>query len=399
MHQLGHRTGIDRDGAAQLQMIGHPLLARLLLGHVGDQTGADRLTRRQPQQHVGLASPGNHGRRARTRRTLGGQNLGDHAARAHAAARTTGHGFQRGVARPRHVHKRRRWVLARVGGVQPTLIGQDDEQISLDQVGHQRAQRVVVAKLDFVVDDGVVFVDDRHHPQPQQRQQRRAGVQVPLAVGQVGVRQQHLRAAHAVGAQLRLVHLGQPHLPYRGRRLQLVHFFGARGPAQALHALGDRPAADHDDLAAVAHQGRELAAPLADGLRVQATPLVGDQAGAHLDDDAAGRAQHLLWGPLRQREPRGGRVRLRRVRAGVGNGHGFGGGGGRHHRGGQTRANGEAAVNDPWREYDGNLRRENAGRRRAPGSARRPGDGRRSADRPRPAAPALRAARPDTRTP
>jgi len=37
---------------------------------------------------------------------------------------------------------------------------------------------------------------------------------------------------------------------------------------------------------------RQLAAPLANGRFVQAMPVVGDQAGADLDHDALGIAQH-----------------------------------------------------------------------------------------------------------
>ena len=64
--------------------------------------------------------------------------------------------------------------------------------------------------------------------QRQQRQQGRARIQVALAVGQVGMRQQHLRAAQAVLAQLGLVHLHQTHLADRGGGLQLVQFLRPR---------------------------------------------------------------------------------------------------------------------------------------------------------------------------
>ena len=58
--------------------------------------------------------------------------------------------------------KRALRVLARIGRIQAALIGEDHQHVGLDQVGHQRAQRVVVAELDFVGDDGVVLVDDRN---------------------------------------------------------------------------------------------------------------------------------------------------------------------------------------------------------------------------------------------
>ncbi len=71
----------------------------------------------------------------------------------------------------RFVDEARIGMLARIGGVQASLIRQDDQRVALDQVGDQRTQRVVVAELDLVGDDRVVLVDDRHHAQAQQRQQ------------------------------------------------------------------------------------------------------------------------------------------------------------------------------------------------------------------------------------
>jgi hypothetical protein len=122
-----------------------------------------------------------------------------------------------------------RRVLARVGRVQALLVGQDDQRIGLDQVGHQRAQRVVVAELDLVVDDRVVLVDDRHHAQLEQGEQRRARVEVALAVGQVGVREQHLGAADPFSRSLVSYIWARPIWPDGGGGLQLVDFVRPRG--------------------------------------------------------------------------------------------------------------------------------------------------------------------------
>ena len=129
--------------------------------------------------------------------------------------------------------------------------------------------------------------------QPQQREQRGARVQVALAVRQIAVRQQHLRAAHAVLAQLRFVDLREAHLPDRCSRLQLVDLLRPRRPAEALHALRDRAARHHDHLAAFTSQGCHLPAPVADRIRIHPPTLVRDQAGADLHDDAARVAQGL----------------------------------------------------------------------------------------------------------
>ena len=61
------------------------------------------------------------------------------------------------------------WVLARISGVEPLLVGEDDETVGIDQVGDQRTKRVVVAELDLVGNNGVIFIDDRHGTERQQR--------------------------------------------------------------------------------------------------------------------------------------------------------------------------------------------------------------------------------------
>ena len=166
------------------------------------------------------------------------------------------------------MHKGGRRVATRVSGVQAFLVGQDDEGICFDQVGHQSAQGVVVTKLDFIVDHGVVFVDDGQHAVREQSQQGGSGIEVTLAVGEVGVREQHLGRAQTVFAQLGFVHLSQTHLPYGSGGLQLVQLLWAGGPAQPLHTFGNRTTGHHDDFAAIAHQGTELATPFANGLFV-----------------------------------------------------------------------------------------------------------------------------------
>ena len=90
------------------------------------------------------------------------------------------------VGDDRHfANQRRRRVPPRIGGEQPLLIGQQNQQIGVDQVRHQRRQIVVVADLDFLGRHDVVLVDDRHDLPLEQREQRVARVQVALAVGQV----------------------------------------------------------------------------------------------------------------------------------------------------------------------------------------------------------------------
>ena len=116
--------------------------------------------------------------------------------------------------------------------------------------------------------------------------QRGARIQVALAIGQIGVRQQHLRGMQAVLAEAALVDLHQAHLAHRGGGLQIVHRSGAFVPAEALHAFGDRAGRNqHDFMSACVERG-DLARPVAERLEVQPGALIRHQAAAYLDDDA-----------------------------------------------------------------------------------------------------------------
>ena len=107
----------------------------------------------------------------------------------------------------------------RIGRVQPLLIGQQDQQIGIDQVRDQRRQIVVVADLDFLGRDDVVLVDDRNDLALEQRQQRVARVEVALPVGQIRARQQRLRDDEIFLREELVPHLHQLGLPDRGQHL------------------------------------------------------------------------------------------------------------------------------------------------------------------------------------
>ena len=69
-------------------------------------------------------------------------------------------------------------VEPRIGVHQPGRVGEQDQQIGADELGHQRGDAVVVAEADLVVGDRVVLVDDRHDAELEQALDGGPGVQV-----------------------------------------------------------------------------------------------------------------------------------------------------------------------------------------------------------------------------
>ena len=219
---------------------------------------------------------------------LGSDDLGDHAALADRGTGTARHAFQRFIAGRGFGNQRCSGVLARVSGIKAGLIGQDNQRIGFDQVGDQCAQGIVVAELDLVGDNGIVFVDDRHDTELKQRHQGRAGVQVTLAIGQIVVGEQNLCSVQAVPGKCAFIHLHQPHLADGCCCLQLMDRFRAFAPAQTLHAAGDGAGRNQHHLLALLPQHVDLARPVVDGSEVETSAVIGDEGRADLDDKAAG---------------------------------------------------------------------------------------------------------------
>src|SRR5574343_240865 len=281
-------AGVQNQAAGQLQVVGQPLLAGGERRGLRDEQGTDGFASGQADDRIDFAAAGDGGVSAASGGAFCGDHLGDHAAGAHSGAGAAGHRFERGVAGGGFGDQGGVRVLARVGGVEADLVGQDDQRVGFDQVGDQSAQRVVVAELDFVGDHRVVFVDDRHDAEFEQGSQCRAGVQVALAVGQVVVGEQDLRGVQSVLVEGGLVGLNQAGLADGGGGLLFMNGLWATAPAQALHTAGDGAGGDEHNLTSFAAQRCDLARPGADGGKVETAPVVGDERRADFDDEAFG---------------------------------------------------------------------------------------------------------------
>ncbi len=153
------------------------------------------------------------------------------------------------------VDKDRVRIGAGVGGVEPHLVGEEQQQVGVDEVGHQRRKVVVVAHPDLLGGDGVVFVDDRNRALVQQRGERVARVQVAAAVGQVRAGEENLGDGQGVQAEDLLVERHQPRLADRRQHLLGGQPFGELGEAQPLAAGRHRAGGDQQHLAAALAQG------------------------------------------------------------------------------------------------------------------------------------------------
>jgi hypothetical protein len=145
-----HRARVEAQAAAHGQVVGEPLLARSERHGGGAEEGADALALREAHEHVGFPARGDHGVRAAAGRAPRGQHLGEHAALRERAAGAAGERLQARVGSVGLRDELRAGIAARVGLVEARLVGQDDERVGLHEIGHEGAERVVVAELDLV---------------------------------------------------------------------------------------------------------------------------------------------------------------------------------------------------------------------------------------------------------
>ena len=283
------RTLVEVQPPARLHLACDPALARRHRPGRGAEQGTDRLTARDGEQCFGLAAVGDHGRSTRARRRVGGIELGAHAAAAESALALAGHADELRIGEVGLADELGVGITAWIAIEQTFLIREDHQQVGLDEIHRQRAERVVVAQADLVGGDRVVFVDDRHHAELEQGVEGATGVEVAAAVGDILVREQHLCGLEPVLLELGLISAHETHLADGGGGLQLVQGLGPLLEAQARHAFGDGAGRHQHDLLALPSQLGDLRAPVGDGDAIQPLPLGGDQRAANLDDSSGAR--------------------------------------------------------------------------------------------------------------
>jgi len=106
---------------------------------------------------------------------LGREHFGEHAALGNGRAGSARYFLEPRLAGLSLPYQRGLRIASRIVGIESLLVGEDDEAVGLDQIGHQRAERIVVAEPDFLGNDGVVLVDHGNDAESKQRQQGGAG--------------------------------------------------------------------------------------------------------------------------------------------------------------------------------------------------------------------------------
>ena len=181
------------------------------------------------------------------------------------------------------------------------LIGQQDQQIRIYQIRHERRQVVVVADLDLLGRDDIVFVHNRHDLPLEQREQRVARVQVSLPIGEIGARQQRLGDDEVFLRKQLVPHLHELGLTDRGQHLleRDQRGFPVARRVQRLPAGDYRSRRDQRDLMTVVHEPGNLPRHAEHGRARQTVLAARQRVRANLDDQPFLRALcHVCVAPI-----------------------------------------------------------------------------------------------------
>jgi hypothetical protein len=250
----------------------------------GEKERAHVFAREEPRQHPRRTPRRDGPERARLRRSARRAELGHHAPLAARGGVLAHEGVDAAVVGGHHVDARP------VGVEQPRRDGEHHQRVGVDEVGHLGRERVVVAEGDLVDGDRVVLVDDGDGAARREGVEGRAGVEVPLTVGEIGVREQHLGHHPAVSPEGLRPHPNQVPLARRGAGLELLHALRSARKTQLLHAQRDGPRRHHHH-PTPRREGREVVGEARQHRAVEAALRVGQHAAANLHHHHAGVSQ------------------------------------------------------------------------------------------------------------
>ena len=174
--------------------------------------------------------------------------------------------------------------------IEPAHRGENQQQVGLNQDRDLRRELVVVAELDLVDGHRIVLVDYGEDCRREQRLQRVSGVEIAFPVVHVVPRQKDLCRVPAQPREEPFVDGHEEVLADGGTGLQLGDGLGRTGQPHDRSPGRHRARRDQHQLAPFLQEAGHTVHEPADPLRVQALPGVHQDAGTHLDHDAARRA-------------------------------------------------------------------------------------------------------------
>ncbi len=147
-----------------------------------------------------------------------------------------GHGIQAGID-ALHVRDQARFGREiGVGRIHAIAIGEQNQQVSLDSVGHHGGQAIVLAHLDLVGGHRVVLVDDGNDGSLQEALERVSQVEIAPPVLYILARHQHLGHHEIIDVKVLLPKVHQPSLAHRRQHLlerDALALFGITQPLAA----------------------------------------------------------------------------------------------------------------------------------------------------------------------
>jgi hypothetical protein len=179
---------------------------------------------------------------------------------------------------------------AGVGCIEAARVGEDGEQVGVDQVGDEGGEIVVVADgraLDLLDGHDVVLVDDGHNPEVEQGEQGVPRVEVARAVAQVAAGEKRLSDDDVVPGEELVVGVHEVALADGGEDLAERDLLALLREAEAVLSSSDGAGADEDDLDAALPQPCDLPYQRGHHLQVQPVAAAGDQVRPHFGDDPA----------------------------------------------------------------------------------------------------------------
>ena len=174
----------------------------------------------------------------------------------------------------------------RIVRVEAIDIGQEDEQVGVDEAADHSRQRVVVADFVFIDGDDVVFIDDGNDAHVEHRQQGVAGVHELAPVLGIHAGQQDLADDLAVFAEEPFIRMHEDALADGGEGLLFPYRPGPVVHVERRHAGIGRAGADEDHLLPLVLEIRQFPDQVFHTPIVQFSRSMGNGAGPDLDDDA-----------------------------------------------------------------------------------------------------------------